>query len=316
MSNDSTQSYKGMDNDAEMGSALDDIFGGADDADGNQEQPEEEQMELENLDQDGELEEEELEEEEEDTHGHVGYEEYIKKGGKPDDYVGINAFNKRYALQQNEKEHRKTMRDMKSLVQASVDASKQMQADAYERGKAELQSQLDEAYAEGDVRAIKDAQGKIDDMVAPPPEARQSSNPLHDEYFENNPILDKGSAQFDPEFMADFQDAYNARLDALGSQKRLSDRAMKYHMKAAMDATKPMYPEKFTSIRNKRTGSKTTARRATTARGNKPSKTARVEGANPHNQDDQNAGNDMYEYLKGLDPDVAATFKKNMQGNR
>lgn len=87
-------------------------------------------------------------------------------------------------------------------------------------------------------------------------------------------------------------------------------------MAEAMKATKPMFPEKFTSIRNKRGATTTTQRRATTQRSSKKSNADRINVGNSHNADDSNAGDDIYAMLKEMDPDAAKTFKKNMQGGR
>ncbi len=203
----------------------------------------------------------------EDPPGFTSYEDWIAAGKDPDDWQGKNKYNQQYELIQDNKGIKSELRGMNDMLRQTVDATNSMRDKAYQEGLDQANEDLKEAMENNDAKAVNDARDKIDNLEKPvaPPEQPQV-NPLHQQFFDTNPVIDQGDAQYDPEVMGEFERIYNGRLraDGVGRDTKLSERAIKGYMNDALKSAKSLFPEKFESKRNTRqtTGKSTPKRTA------------------------------------------------------
>ena len=291
---------------ADMDAVLDDL--GIPPGDGDAD------IENEELEEEFELEEEEdLEEElEGDPPGFISHADYVEKHGNDDGWKGKDAYSAEYDRIQDNKSLRSDVKTLTNLVQSTVDATTQMQDDRYEQGMAAARAEYKDAIDNNDaVRAVA-AADVINKM--PAPQTAPQVNPIHAQFFESNPMLDKGSESFDQEVMGEFARIYDGRLraDGVQPQDQLSEVATKGYMKAALASAKSLFPDKFESPRNTRRTSGKIPKRG------KNAKAAAGDGIKnmkiaTKNSRDTSALSDVYEAIKAKDPTAAEEFAKRMQ---
>lgn len=259
------------------------------------------------------IEEEEIEEEIENPPGFISHADYVEKNGNDDGWKGKDAYSAEYDRIQDNKSLRGEIKNLTSLVQTTVDATTSLQEERYQQGLAEARAELKEAIDNNDATAAVEAQNKIN--RTPPPQAAPKANPLHAQFFESNPMLDKGSTQFDGEMMAEFSRIYDGRLRADGVQlsDQLSERAIQGYMKSALDSAKSLFPDKFESPRNTRnTGGKNQKRNTNKVEAVDNIKNVKITTKNPR---DNNAMMDTYNTIlnmKGGGKEEADKFAKAM----
>lgn len=242
--------------------------------------------------------------------GYVSYEDWVADGKNPDDWQGKNKYSQQYDLIQDNKGIKSELRGLNDLMRQTVDATTAMQEEKYNQGKIDAKSELDKAIAEEDINAVIAAKDKMANLT--PPAATPQVNPVHNEFFSSNAVLDKSSSQYDPEFSNEFERIYHGKLQADGVMpgQMLSNQAIQGYMGLALKSAKELFPDKFVSPRNSRQAAKPTTKRAA------PTKTAadnikniKVTTKNPR---DTNAVNDVYEAIKAKDPKAAEAFAKRM----
>ena len=188
--------------------------------------------------------------------GFKTYEEWVAEGNDPDDYVGKKAYERQYNNIQQNKALTNEVKELKSTVQQTVDATNALLSQQDQQHKAELEAALAQAKEDDDVEAALDAQQGLDeiDARAQQRQQQQATAPRgeHAEiaaFREANPMLDRDSDQFDEDFNADVEAAFN-NLAAQGLTQ--TDAQVKKALKAAHRAAKALNPEKFESPRNNR----------------------------------------------------------------
>lgn len=244
--------------------------------------------------------------------GYVSYEDWVEDGKDPDNWQGKNKYSQQYDLIQDNKDFKSELRGMNDLLRQTVDATTAMQDDAYKRGITEAKAELQTAIANEDVNAVVAAKDKIADLT--PPQPSPKVNPVHDEFFSSNAVLDKNNSQYDPEFSNEFERIYHGKLKADGvvPGQMLSNQAVKGYMNLALKGAKELFPDKFVSPRNNRQAPQQTGKRAPTTRtAGDNIKNVKVTTQNPRDTD---AVNDIYKLLQEKDKSgkSAEAFAKAM----
>lgn len=246
--------------------------------------------------------------------GFIGYQKWVDSGKDPDDWQGKNKYSQQYDLIQNNKGFKSELRDMNDMLRQTVDATTAMQEERYQQGRAEAKEELETALANNDAQAAVAAQEKLN-KPAPARATQAPVNPVHDQFFSSNAVIDQGSAEFDGEVMGEFQRIYNGRLraDGVGPSDQLSERAIKGYMKSALDGAKQLFPDKFESPRNNRRNAGSKNKRNTEQSDAVDSiKGVKIETRNPR---DDNALMDTYNHIlnmKGGGKEAADKFAAKM----
>lgn len=259
--------------------------------------------------------------------GFMGYNEWIEAGKDPADFKGENAYKKEYDHIQDSKASKSEIKELRESMKQVVQATQGMQDDAYQRGLDSRELKLKEAIDDGDVEAViaaKDSIAEHQDRKPAAQAAQPQTNPVHEQFFGDNPMLDQHSGSFDKDMMAEFAQIYHGRLEAngIGPNTQVSERAMKGYMNAALKATKELFPDKFESPRNARSNSsKTSGRRtSTTKTASEEMKGTKITTKNPR---DTTAYDDVVKMIRsqaekagGKEAGDAAVerFAKNMRG--
>lgn len=245
--------------------------------------------------------------------GFKTYEEWVADGGDPDDWQGKNKYSQHYDLIQNNKEVRSEIKQMNQLLKTTVEATTDMQTQAYKRGLQEAKSDLQKAVESEDVDAVMAARDKVDAITNSKPTAQTQVNPIHSDFFSNNQIVDTNSDQCNPELRAEFERIYNGRLrnDGVAPDQQLPAETIHRYMKAALTSAKSLFPDEFESPRNSRrtTITKNGKRPVAKKKAGDVVNNVKIKTKNPR---DTNAFKDVYEAIKERDPKQAEAFAERM----
>jgi hypothetical protein len=184
--------------------------------------------------------------------GFLSYDEYIAQGGDPDNYVGKKAYQQHYERIQENKALREDVRGLKDTVQGTMEATQQIIEQNEARHRAELEDALALARENEDVDGAIEAQKGLDKLDREKESRSEQQSGEHKEivsFRQANPMLDAGSEQFNEDFNADVEAAFNSFAER-GLTK--TDAQVKRALKAAMDSAKALHPHLFESRRNNR----------------------------------------------------------------
>lgn len=263
-------------------------------------------------------------EDKEDPPGFVSYEEWISQGKDPDDYKGKNAFKAEYGRIQEIKELKESMK----AITSGLDDWKQMQQEQMmekvEAAKAEAEERLRKAKEDMDVDAALKAQNDLYDIELKDSKRQEQVNsgihPAILEYCEKNPIINKGSSQFDQEFFNDMSMIQQSIVDQLtgGNEQRgaqLTPAQLTRSMNVAYSRTKELHADKFVSKRNSRQAAPPApTRRATANKSEDYGAKLKSFKMDSKNKQNQGAAYEFYEELKKKNPKAAETYAKNVLG--
>lgn len=247
--------------------------------------------------------------------GYVSYEEWVADGKDPDDWQGKNKYSQQYDLIQDNKEFKTELKELTGLMRSTVEATKDMQEQSYQRGLSEAQDNLNKAIDDGDVEAVIKAKDELTALNKQPRAQQPQVNPIHQQFFDANAVLDINSSQHDPEFKQEFARIYDGKLraDGVTQDQQLSDRAMKGYMNQAMKSAKALFPEKFESPRNSRQNNQPVARRTISKQSSHDQMSKiKITTKNPR---DNSAYQDTYDTIlnmKGGGKEAAEAFAKRM----
>lgn len=248
--------------------------------------------------------------------GFIGYEDWVASGKDPADFRGENAYTAQYESLKEVRELKDTMTHVVDGMEVWKQQQNEQKAQEIEQAKVLAKAEFEKAREDEDMTAALAAQEKLNNL-------NQQSvplqiNPVITDFSRNNPILDPNSAQYDAEFHDDVRMMHNSNLDKLTGgdrSKQLSTGQIERSLALALKQAKEFRPEKFVSPRNTRTSAPKSKQRPAPPKGNSRT-TLKGVGANSRNTNDANPAQDMYDYLKEIDPDgsSAETFAKNVIG--
>lgn len=188
--------------------------------------------------------------------GFKSYEEYVKDGGDPELYKGKKAYE---AEKKRIDEIKDLKKEFKVFTQQLMTANAETMNKERLAMKTQLEAELKQQRADGDVDAALETKEKLTELKA---EVKAGPVPLHpviEQFIEDNPILDKDSDDYDPKFfktMARLQAKEINRLSANGGADLDADQMRRCTQKAFTE-TQEYYPELFkpdVSPRNERAG--------------------------------------------------------------
>jgi hypothetical protein len=250
--------------------------------------------------------------------GYMNYEQWIEAGKDPEKFRGRKAFE----------DHGESIKTIKELNQKFVrfddtvnELKNRYEADAkakIEQAKLQILADIEKAKEDEDIAAYDEARDTLN--ASKPPAGNAKPMGVIQEYLSKNPALDRNSPQYDETLYATWAKSYDANLDAIlggdrSKQNLLTQEEIERSMKSAMSISKTLYPEKFTSPRNSRTG-------APNPTPKKPAPTqdyrSRLKAmtTNTMNRNDKTATMDMYDLLvkKGSKKD-ADEYAKRVLGD-
>ena len=249
--------------------------------------------------------------------GYKTYDEWIADGRDPAAFRGEKAYTDHYETLKEVRELKSTMTHVVDGMETWKQQQNEIKAGEIEAAKAQAVIDLAKAKEDDDLDAALLAQGKITTLeqqrnIAP------VVNPLISDFAHKNPIIDKGSTQYDAEFHQDMIMIHNSKLDQLLGGDRsgageLSQAQIERVQAMAFNQAKELHKDKFVSPRNTRTTTATSTQRNNKPAPNTKARLAEIDG-NPRNTRDQSPGRDMYEHLLAIDKDAAETFAKNVLG--
>lgn len=265
----------------------------------------------------GDQDQEELELEQDDDQtdddppGFMSHEEWIASGKNPDDYKGKNAYNAEYDRIQENKGLKNDLKDIRETLNVVVDAAETTRLEDLAEHKRELEAKLAQQTEDMQTKDALATQKEID-AIDDTPKAKPI-NPLINDFFVDNPVIDKDNAQFNQEVMDDFTSFYHSRIDALTSNgtRGITDAQVAKALKIAFDGAKEMNKEVFVSSRNNRGGN---TRRG---KGKTPPVTTKLSEYQIDDKDDlrnQGAAQAIYEKIYKKNPKTAEKFRKNLLG--
>ena len=228
----------------------------------------------------------EVEEIEGDPDGFLSYEEYVANGGDPERYVGKKAYQDRYKDIESNRRMRGEISELKETVRMTMDATNAVLAQQREEVRAEVEAELEAAMENEDPKAAVAAQKKLDQIerAEAQPQAPKEESATIKTFREKNPVLDKGSDQFNEAFNRDMETIFNSyAMRGLTVTDDQTERALAASLKEA----KALHPDLFESPRNQR---QTNQQRTTKRQTREP--TARAEDFqidNPRNPNQVNA---------------------------
>lgn len=257
--------------------------------------------------------------EEEKPPGFLNYKQWIEKGKDPKDFKGENAYSAEY---DRINELREIKGAMKKVVSTTEAWQQQQRAEADQRveyAKTEAKADLERAIKDEEVGDALKAQDKLHALDKAPSAQAQplQDNPVVTDFIRNNPMLDRTSPQFDPEFYQDVVMINDSKLDQLTGgdrTKRLSDSQLERVQRLAFNQAKELHADKFVSRRNRRVTTPAPNKQASPSNGSVSTRLKAI-SSNPRNPRDVNSTLDVYEMLKEQDPKVAETYAKNILGD-
>lgn len=255
--------------------------------------------------------------ERDDPPNYLTYEEWIAEGRDPEDYIGKKAFQKRYDDIQDNKRLRKELKQMGTTVQQTMEAVQEWQTDQRASIRKELEEELRNARANEDVDAAIEAQQALDEHDRKAKQQPKGQQQEHEEpevitnFRQRVPMIDPESDEFDEEFNADVELAYNDRFQRAVQQKRpVTENMVRRWLNAAVKEARELHgieeeePRRQESRRNQRGG---TGRQQRRGGGKQPKPRAEdftIE--NPRNPRQHNAASEIRDLLKEKYGDEAA----------
>jgi hypothetical protein len=250
--------------------------------------------------------------------GYMNYNQWIEAGKDPEKFRGRKAFEEHgesiktiKELNQKFSKFGDTVNELKTRYETDANAK-------IEQARAEIQTELQQARDDEDVKAVEAARDKLDNLKPAPQSAPQPLNVIQ-EYFSKNPALDQNSDQFDSELYATWARTHDATLDRLlggdrSKQGTLTAAEVEGSMNAAMDAAKTVYPHKFKSPRNSRSSAPNSQSRKPQSNQDYRSKLKSVI-TNSMNKNDTSGAVDMYDLiLKKGSKEEADDYAKRVLG--
>ena len=181
-----------------------------------------------------------------DPPGFKSYEAYVADGGDPDQYVGKQAYEDRYANIQENKRLRKDVKGLQGTVQQTMDAVNTWQETERKKMRTELDQKLEKAKEDEDLDGALATQKEIDDLddePDPPAPTHQDEHPVIADFREANPLLDPDSDDYNEEFNDDVEAIYNSLYQQLtySGRKKATDGQIKRCLKRAMNEAKQLH---------------------------------------------------------------------------
>jgi len=261
-------------------------------------------------------------------HGHLSYQEWVDAGKDPDDYVGRNAYQQQHERIVDNRHLEKQVKQLTKTQQQTLDAIGDWQAQESARLRAELEAELHKAKEDEDVEGALEAQQALDEhdrkqKAKPAVPAESDELPVIAGFREANPVILPGSDDFDPDFNAEVELAFNALARRAYEQKReVTEPMMKRWLNKAMKEARDLFgdeapapkqdePPRGESPRNQRPGQQAPKRR----QGQKP-REAKAEDfkiENPRNPRQQNAAAEIRDLIANKYGDEdAKNFEKSL----
>jgi len=251
--------------------------------------------------------------------GYLSYQDWIDKGKDPADYKGENAYKAEYERIHEIKDLKETM----NRVASGVDEWKQV----YQRetqakiaqAKLDAVAEFERAKTDLDIDAALAAQQRINELDQQPATQQQPKvNPVIQDFYSKNPIVDPTSQNFDKEFYEDMREIQGVYLDQFtgGSNEKanaLSPERIQKSMMHAYSRAKELHPDKFVSKRNSRQSAPQSAKRSAAKPTDYQTKLKNTRFASK-NSNDTNAAREIYDMIKLSDPAQAEIFAKNVLG--
>lgn len=247
------------------------------------------------------------------THGdgHLSYEEYIEQGGDPARYKGKKAFNEERQRIEENKRLRRELKEIRETMRTTVDAVGEWRTEERKRLRAEIEADLLEARRNEDVDGAIKAKERLDEYDRQTREVPQQrrEHPVIEQWREDNPLLDRGSDEFNEEFNADVEALFNSRASAMsdGFKRPLTEGQIKRLLKAATrearqlhdldDAAPDPDADAGESQRNKRRAGGQGARRRANQREREPRAEDYVID-NPRNPRQRNAATEIADTVR------------------
>ena len=258
-------------------------------------------------------------------HGHLSYQDWVDAGKDPDDYVGKNAYQGQHERIVDSRKLEKEVKGLKKTQQQTLEAIGDWQAQEQARIRAEIEAELRQAREDEDVdgaieatEALKehDAKQKSRPGVT---ESAEEMGPIQD-FRALNPAIDTTHEDFDPEFNAEVELAFNAMAKRAYDQKlNVTDAMIKRWLKKSYkDATElfgddaPAVRAPAESPRNSRqSGQPGTKRRAAGKQADPRAESYVLE--DPRNPRQQNAAAEIRDMIKSkYGDDDAKKFERSL----
>ena len=248
-------------------------------------------------------------------------EDWVAAGKNPDDFKGKNAYTSEY---ERIKENREMKESLKLIGDSVTEWKSQQQEDTrrqVEQERANVLAEIEEARDKGDIDGALAAKDKLNNLSQNTAPDVQQPNPVITQFYDKNPIVKSGSAEFDQDFYDDMSMAQQAVINQLTGGDpaligRLTEAQIQRSMNVAYTRTKELHPEKFQSKRNNRQAAPTQQKRVAAKQSDYATKLKGANFKSKHNSRDNNAANDIYEMLKKMDPKAADTYAKNVLGEQ
>ncbi len=188
--------------------------------------------------------------------GFLSYEEYIEKGGDPKKYKGEDAYKDYHTLL---KELKDTKKEVKVFTQQVLQASEATMAKERLAMKTQLEAELKQHKADGEVDLALETKEKLDTLKQEVKAGPAPLNPVLQEFMEANPIIDRESDEFDKEFFDDMARFQAKRINSLSASdgRDLTDAQVLKCTKLAFKDALELNPEAVkpeVSPRNDRSG--------------------------------------------------------------
>ena len=238
-------------------------------------------------------------EEDDPPPGYIGYVEWVASGKDPKKFRGEDAYTAQYDQIQETREVKSQLAAMQETLKHVATANDEWRNNQRESMRAEIAQELELAKESSDVDAALLAQAKLDNLnVAPTQQPAPQESPIISEFRHNNPMTDRSSPKFNPDFNADVEGFYNAMVDDLTGkgQRAMTEGQVGRCLQLAQKKAADLSPNLFESPRNQR--QTTGAKRKKGGGGSTTDYRAKLKGiGNARNAADSNAAIDMYDML-------------------
>lgn len=255
----------------------------------------------------------------EKTKGYITYDDWVEQGKDPSDFKGENAYKAEYERINEIRELKDTMKQVVSGVDEWKNQQAQQMQSQIDQAKKDAEIELDRAKEEHDINAALNAQERLNDLNKQQVQQAPQQNPVISEFSTKNPIINQGSAQYDPEFYADMQMMQHTILNQMTGNdpnmvSRLTPNQIERTLSVAYEQAKKLHPNKFVSPRNVRKTAPKSPQRTTKQETGDYGTRLKGSVVNTKNSRDNNPAGDLYEILKKRDPKAAENFAKNVLG--
>ncbi len=243
----------------------------------------------------------------------MSYEDWVAEGRDPDDYMGKKAYEARHDQWDKEKTMKRELREVKDTMKTVVDSIGEWKETETNKIRSDLETRLAQAKEDEDIDGALAVQEQLTTLDNKPAPRQQTLNPLIADFFEDNPVLDKGSNSFDVEALDDMQRIYNNKLAQLDDGTgQFTDGQIKKCLKASLTEVKSLNAHLFESQRNQRRTAPTKPKRPSSKKtGREQLAGVKVERSNPRDTD---ALNDIHDLIAKKDPKAAEQFAQAMGG--